>query len=92
MLRSGEYESLATAKGGRLNRKIDSPGQFAIVVTNEDKNREARVALRITLEFTDKTARYLSRNRQLTIVLLSFFGFLAIVTLSARKLLIAMRR
>jgi hypothetical protein len=92
MLHGGEYETLAEAHGGRLTREMTAPGEFAIVVKNEEKTREARVALRVTLDFSGRAARYLSPTRKLTVMVLSFFGFLAIVTLSARKLLIAMRR
>jgi hypothetical protein len=95
MLHGGDYETIAKGQGGRLTREMGAPGEFAIVVTNEEKTREAQVALRLTLDFSNQNAgkaRYLSPGRKSAVILLSFFGFLAIVTLSARKLLLAMRR
>ena len=94
LLHGREHEAIAVAKGpgsGELRYEIGVPGRFAVVVINEEQNREARVALKVGLDFS-VNATYVPPERRLAVILLSFFGFLAIVTLSARKLLIAMRR
>ena len=95
MLHGGEYESIAQSESGRLVREIGLPGEYAVVVRNQERQREARVALRLSLDFSGRApvkARYLSPERKLVVVLLSFFGFLGIITISTRKLLIAMRQ
>ncbi|MGA2131946.1 MAG: hypothetical protein ABSH50_06620 [Bryobacteraceae bacterium] len=53
-------------------------------------SRPAAVRLRVFLE--QANVRYLSRNRRLAVILISFGVFFAIVTLSARRLLQAVRR
>ena len=95
MLHGGEYESIVESESGRLVREIGLPGEYALVVRNKEKQREARVALRLSLDFSGRApvkARYLSPERKLAVVLISFFGFLGIITLSTRKVLIAMRQ
>lgn len=93
MLRGGEYDAIAEAHKGRLTHEINYPGEFAVVVSNQDKTHEARVGIHLTLDFSRHNfAKSLSPERKLTVILLSFFGFVAIVTLSARPLLLAMRR
>lgn len=91
LLRRERYEPIAKATGGKLRYTIGVPGRFAVMVLNDDPRREARVALKLSLDFSTN-ARYLSPERRLTVILLSFIGFLAVVTLSARKLMMAMRR
>jgi hypothetical protein len=51
--------------------------------------RPVRVRLRVFLE--QPQVRYLSRGRQLAVIVISFGVFFAIVSLSARKLLKAIR-
>ncbi len=53
-------------------------------------SRPVRVRLRVFLEHP--AVRYLSRGRQLAVILISFGVFFAIVSLSARKLLKSVRR
>ena len=93
MLRGKPHEAIASAPGpqaGKLRQEIREPGSYALVIVNEDRRRPARVALRLSLDFSARLqtkARYLEPQRKLAVIVLSFAGFLAIVTLSARKLL-----
>jgi hypothetical protein len=92
--RGEEHEYLASVERSDLRQEIRAPGSYAIVVFDDDKVRASEVALRLSLDFTPKLAgqsRSLSPQRKLSVVLISFVGFLAIVTVSARKLLLAMR-
>jgi hypothetical protein len=93
-LRRGErYDAIQSSKKAPIHQEIGVPGTFAIVVWNDDEERTAEVALKLSLDFSGKSlneARTLSPRRQLTVILLSFVGFLAILTVSARQLLRAM--
>jgi hypothetical protein len=93
-LKKGDaYEVIQASSRGGLHQEIGLPGTFAIVVWNEDETRTAEVALRLALDFSGKganPARGLSPRRQLTVILLSFAGFLAILIVSAQRLLKAM--
>ena len=62
---------------------IDNPG-----------DRPVAVHLTVSLMFGTRPpdARYLSRDRRLTVILVSFLTFFAIVTFSARALLKAMKK
>lgn len=94
-LREGrKYETIQVSSDGSLHQEIGLPGTFAIVVWNDDDSRPAEVALRLALDFSGKSLnppRTLSAERKLTVILVSFIGFILIVTLSARQLLNAMR-
>ena len=94
-LRDGrKYEAIQVSYDGSLHQEIGLPGTFAIVVWNDDESRPAEVALRLALDFSGKSLnppRTLSPERKLTVILLSFIGFILIVTLSARQLLNAMK-
>ena len=95
LLKGRAYESIATSTSGNLHQEIGVPGDFALVIVNSDKSQSARVAMRITLDTSGRSlikARFVSPERKLTIILSSFAGFLLVVTLSARKLLLAMKR
>lgn len=93
-LRRGESHDFITAStSGALHQEIGVPGTFALVVMNDDKAQPAEVALRLSLDFSAKNLnlpRTLSPRRKFTVILMSFLGFITIVTLSARQLLKAM--
>ncbi len=89
------YEAIASSTGGTLRYEIGVPGTFAIVIINEDPSRAAEVLLRTALDMSPVQTgfpRTLTTRRKLTVIALSFIGFLSIVTLSARQLLGAIRR
>jgi len=94
-LKGEEHEAIATSTSGAFHQEIGVPGRFALVIRNLEESRSARVAMRVTLDTTGQSlvkAKYLSPQRKLLVILSSFVGFLLIVTVSARKLLLAMRR
>jgi hypothetical protein len=94
-LRRGEpHEFIVASSSGELRQEIGVPGTFAIVVINSDKSHAAEVSLRLSLDFSAKSLKVtgeLSPEKKLVVALLSFVGFLAIVSFSARKLILAMR-
>jgi len=90
------HESLAstdTLRGGELAQFIQDPGQYAVVIQNPG-SRPVAVKLTVTLTFgaTKPISRYLSPTRRMTVILVSFAMFFAIVTFSTRALLRAMKR
>jgi hypothetical protein len=93
-LRQGrKYDIIQTSSNGAIHQKIGLPGTFAIVIWNDDDLRPAEVALRLALDFPGKSitpAQTLSPQRKLTVILLSFVGFLSILIVSSRQLLKAM--
>ena len=82
-------EIIATAVGshGSLSQYVREPGTSVVIHNLGDQ--PARVRLRVFLE--QPNVRYLSRGRQLAVIIISFGVFFAIVSLSARKLLKAAR-
>jgi hypothetical protein len=88
------HEFIATSTAGSLRQEIGVPGTFAVVIINEDKSRAANVAMRLSLDFSTRAlvvTGELSPDKKLIVVILSFGGFLGIVSLSARKLIRSMR-
>jgi hypothetical protein len=80
---------------GSLTYRLQRPGEYAVVVDNRGLEAPVRVHLRVWLDFSRGAAPgvgYLSRERRLAVILISFAVFFAIVTWSARKLLHATRR
>lgn len=95
LLHHEEHEAIASSTSGTLHQEIGIPGTFALVVINTDKTRAARIDLKVTLDTTGQSlikAKYLSPERRLTVILSSFLGFLLLVTVCTRKLLITMKR
>jgi hypothetical protein len=94
-LRRGQpHEFIAASTTGTLREEIGVPGTFAVVIINSDKSQAADVAMRLSLDFSAKSLTVtgqLSPEKKLVVILLSFGGFLAIVSLSARKLIQSMR-
>ena len=87
------YDSLiSTADGATaaFNQYIDEPGEYAVVIENPGKDPVA-ARLTVAMSFGQSAARYLSHERQLTVILVSFALFFTIVTFSARALLRAMK-
>ena len=95
-LRAGQkHDVIQSSSSGELHQEIGLPGTFAIVLWNDDESLPAEVALKVSLDFSGRSLnvpRTLTPQRQLTVILLSFFGFLSILTVSARQLLKAMSR
>jgi hypothetical protein len=88
------YDALASTDSARtsgFSQYIDEPGEYAVVVANPG-NSPVAVRLMVAMSFGQPAARYLSRERQLTVILVSFAAFFAIVTFSARALLRAMKK
>ena len=90
------HDSLAltdTGRSGAFSQYIQDPGEYAVVIENEGKQTIA-VHLSVALSFAAQkpVSQYLSPTRRLTVILVSFAAFFAIVTFSARALLRAMNR
>ena len=81
---------------GRLRYRVRRAGDYAIVVDNRrDRAHAAEVHVRVWVDFAPRvalTATQLTPRRQLTIILISFACFFAVVTYSARRLLRAVKR
>lgn len=94
-LREGRpHEAIVAATDGNLHQEIGVPGTFAIVILNDDKSLVSEVRLRLSLDFSQKSLPVtgeLSPQRKLTVYVLSLAGFLLLVTVSARQLIVAMR-
>jgi hypothetical protein len=98
-LRSGRpHGALAVTEAGpraRLDHEIRSPGEYVLVLDNHDETRPAEVHLRVSLDFAARGApgiTYVSPQRKLVVILISFAVFFGIVTWSARRLLEAIRK
>jgi len=90
------HDSLAltdTGSTGSISRYIAEAGEYAVVIQNEGK-QTITVHLNVALAFgtPQPVSRYLSPERRLTVILVSFATFFTIVTFSARALLRAMKR
>ncbi len=86
-----DHEEMATTPvgpRGLLRMPVHDPDTY-IAIENRGA-RPAGVRLRVFLE--QPNVRYLSRQRQLAVILISFGVFFAIVTVSARRLLKALRK
>jgi hypothetical protein len=94
-VKKGDREPLGSGafqKQGSFSRLIGVPDEYAVVIENRGPGR-ASVRLRVSLNFSDRRVqvRYLSPERRRAVVGISASVFLAIVLISARKLLGAMR-
>jgi hypothetical protein len=88
------HDSLAatdTARTDSFSQYIGDPGEYAVVVENPGKSPVA-ARLTVALSFGQAESRYLPRDRQLAVILISSVTFFAIVTFSARALLRAIKR
>jgi hypothetical protein len=95
--RGRDYAKLVATPEGRtgdFRRVIDVSGQYAVMVANGSNAPPATVLLQVrtTVNPDSKdTARTLSPERRLTVILISFSVFFVTVTWSSRKLIRAMR-
>jgi hypothetical protein len=83
------------AAAGMLSYQLHRAGEYAVVIDNRGLSTPVRVHLRVWLDFSPRPGQgvgYLSPERRLAVILISFAVFFAIVTWSARKLLQATRR
>lgn len=89
----GEIDSTAAAARGALSYFVPTAGDYVLLVDN-DAPAPAKVHLNVWLDFGRRgpAVTQLSPRRQLTVVLVSFAVFFAIVSFSARRLLKAVRR
>jgi hypothetical protein len=91
--RGRDYDSLATAPDGRegeIRRLMDEPGEFAVVVANDERAPEAMVDLEVRTDLNptaDSMAQVLSPERRLAVIAISFGIFFGVVTWSALRLL-----
>lgn len=81
-------ESRPFQTAGKVEKQIEVPGHYAMII--ESLREPARVQLRVNVDFSPEVG-YLSRERQLAVIVISFAVFFAIVTYSARRLLKAIR-
>jgi len=95
-LAHGVVEETEPGRAGKLECEVRPPGDYVVVVDNQmGDGRAAVVRLRIRLEFPPAAGAVperISGGRRLTVILLSFAAFFAIVTWSGRKLLPPVRR
>jgi hypothetical protein len=90
------HDALASTEprnAGAISQYIEEPGEYAVIIENTDSHAVA-IHLNVSLSFgvAKPVSRFLSPARRLTVILVSFAMFLAIVTFSARALLRAMKR
>ena len=86
-----DHEEIATTPAGpRGTLRMSVHDADTYVAIENRAGRPVRVRLRVFLE--QPQVRYLSRGRQLTVIVISFGVFFAIVSFSARKLLKAIRK
>ena len=86
-----DHDEIATTPVGPRGALRMSVHDVDTYVAIENRTgRPVRVRLRVVL--VEPQVRYLSRSRQLTVIVVSFGVFFAIVSLSARKLLHAIRK
>jgi hypothetical protein len=79
---------------GQLAYQVRTPGDYVILVDNREQPA-AQVHLRVRADFAAPRGPLvirLPRERQLTVIVVSFAVFFGIVTYSARRLLRGMRR
>jgi hypothetical protein len=93
--KKGDREPLGSGafqRQGSFSRLIGVPDEYAVVIENRGPGR-ASVRLRVSLDFSERRVqvRYLSSERRWAVIGISASVFLAIVLISARKLLGAMR-
>lgn len=84
-----DFEPTPPARSGEFKRSTREPGTYAVVFENRSAS-PVYTRVRISLEFPVATG--ISPQRQLTVVLISFAVFFAIVGFSARRLLRAVRK
>jgi hypothetical protein len=94
-LAQGELAITAPGRSGRLRYRAQMRGEYAVVIDNRLGAREAAAHLRVSLDFGGRPGPEVTRlspARQLTIIVITFAVFFAIVSYSARRLLHGIRR
>lgn len=95
--RGREHQTLASTASGTdaaFRRIVDEPGDYDVVVVNDKKNAPATVLLQVNIDTTPEAsvaARELTPARRLTVILISFALFFAIVIWSGRRLFALIR-
>ncbi len=95
--RGEQHSTLAATPDGRsgdFRRTVDVSGQYAVVVVNAGHALPATVSLQVRTAVNPDgkgTAKTLSPERRLTVILISFAFFFATLAWSGRKLIRAMR-
>jgi hypothetical protein len=90
--RGRRHESLAispNSRSGAFRRVIEERGQYAVVVKNEKNSPPVTVSLEVRTDLNPDTpvpARELPPRRRLTVILISFALFFAIVAYSGIRL------
>jgi hypothetical protein len=91
--RGKEHETLAVspnARSGAFRRIIDHRGQYAVVVKNANGSPPAVISLELSTDLNPNAsvvAEQLPARKRLTVILISFGFFFAIVTWSGFRLL-----
>jgi len=91
-IRGREYDTFASAADGRagqINRLVDVPGEFAVVVENDEHAQVAMVDLEVRTDLNpapETLARVLPPQRRLAVILISFGIFFGLVTWSGWRL------
>ena len=96
--RGRDHETLAVspnARSGAFRRIIDRPGQYAVVVKNSADSPPAVISLELSTDLNPNAsvvARELPARKRLTVILISFALFFAIVMWSGLRLMRALKR
>lgn len=92
-----EHETLAISENGRagaFRRILDGRGQYVVVVINQSKARPATVTLEVRTDLNpnaDVSAKTISPQRRLSVILISFAIFFTTVTWAGFRLLRAIK-
>lgn len=94
--RSGAFLAMtAPASSGRLRYMVRRRDSYVVFLDNREGTRAVAGHLRVALDFRDRPGpevTTLPLERQVTVIVISFAVFFAIVTFSARRLLRGIRR
>jgi len=95
--RGREHQTLALSETGRtgsFRRVLDTRGQYVVVVINKSNARPATVTLEVRTDLNANagvSARTISPQRRLAVILISFAIFFATVTWAGVRLLRTMK-
>ena len=95
--RGREHETLAISENGRagsFRRVLDTRGQYVVVVINKSNARPVTVTLEVRTDLNpnaDVSARTISPQRRLAVILISFAIFFGTVTWAGVRLLRTIR-
>jgi len=82
-----------TTRSGAFSRYVHESGEYAVVIENAgSRPAEVHLTVNLILGVSKPAVQYLSPNRRLTVIVVSFVMFFGIATFSARALLRAMKR